>query len=266
MGQLAGKTALVTGGTRGIGLAISRRLAEEGARVAVVARRQDDVRTTVESLRESGHDALGLCGDVTDDADVARAFGALLDWAGHLDVLVNNAAIDDRTGFADITRKAWERVLAVNLTAPFLLTQRAARVMRPGSSVINISSIDAHGAERPYASYVAAKAGLAGLTKAAAVELAAAGIRVNSVSPGWVATDMAEETAGPARWAHMQRDFARVPMRRLITVDEVAHAVVYLAGPGAAGITGTDLVVDGGTLANLYVLETVPEDGEEGPS
>ena len=99
------------------------------------------------------------------------------------------------------------------------------------------------------------EAGLSGLAKAAVVELAAARIRVSSVSPGWVATDAAEETAGPAVWAHMRQDFDRVPIDRLITTEEVAHTVVHLVGPGATGIAGADLLVDGGTLANRFVLE-----------
>ncbi|MFH0175901.1 SDR family NAD(P)-dependent oxidoreductase [Streptomyces cacaoi] len=266
MAHLTGRTALVTGGTRGIGLAIGRRLAEDGARVALVGRGADSVKTAAEELSAAGHDVLGIVADVTADADIARAVAEAVAWAGGLDILVNNAGIAEEAAFADMTRESWERVLTVNLTAPFLFTQRAVTVMKPGSSVVNISSVDAHGADGPYASYIAAKAGLVGLTKSAAVELAAAGIRVNSVSPGWVHTDMAAEAVGPQTLAYMQQSFARVPMRRLITTDEVAHAVSYLAGPGASGITGVDLLVDGGTLANLYILETLPDAGGEAQS
>jgi NAD(P)-dependent dehydrogenase (short-subunit alcohol dehydrogenase family) len=266
MTHLTGKAALVTGGTRGIGLAIGRRLAQDGARVALVGRGADSVKTAAEELRAAGHDVLGIAADVTADADITRTVDEVTAWAGRLDILVNNAGIAEEAAFTDITRASWERVLTVNLTAPFLLTQRAATVMQPGSAVVNISSIDAHGADGPFASYGAAKAGLVGLTKAAAVELAAAGIRVNSVSPGWVHTDMAAEAVGPRMLAYMQKDFARVPIRRLITIEEVAHTVSYLVGPGATGITGVDLPVDGGTLANLYILETLPAaDGEAQP-
>lgn len=266
MTHLTGRTALVTGGSRGIGLAIGRRLAEDGARVALVGRGADSVKSATEDLRAAGHDVLGIVADVTADDDIARAVDEVVAWAGGLDILVNNAGIAEEAVFADITRASWERVLTVNLTAPFLLTQRAATVMKPGSSVVNISSIGAHSADVRYASNVAAKAGLVGLTKACAVELAASGIRVNSVSPGWALTELAAEAAGPRLLAYMQKDFARVPMRRLLTTDEIAHAVAYLSGPGATGITGTDLVVDGGTLASLYILESMPDGSGEAPS
>lgn len=174
--------------------------------------------------------------------------------------MVNNAGIADEAPFTDISLANWNNVMAINLTAPFLLSQRAAAVMPEGGSIINIASIDAYAADGPFASYVATKAGLIGLTKAAAVELAPRGIRVNSVSPGWALTDMAVETTSPAMLQHMKSDFARVPLRRLVKPEEVAHAVCFLASPHASAITGSDVAVDGGTLANLYILETLPEE------
>jgi NAD(P)-dependent dehydrogenase (short-subunit alcohol dehydrogenase family) len=259
-GGLKGRTALVTGGGRGLGLAIAERLAGDGADVALVGRDEATVRRAAQRLVEAGHRALAIAADVSRPADVDRIFDELAAWSPRLDVLVNNAGILDEALVDDVTRDGWDRVIATNLTAPFFLTQGAARQMPAGGAVVNIASIDVHGADGPFASYVAAKSGLAGLTRVLAVELAARGIRVNSVSPGWAATDMAAESTSPTRLRHMQTDFERVPMRRLVTPEEVASAVAYLASPAASGITGTDLVVDGGTIANLYILETLPDE------
>jgi NAD(P)-dependent dehydrogenase (short-subunit alcohol dehydrogenase family) len=259
-GDLDGRTALVTGGGRGLGLAISERLASAGAAVALVGRDRETLGRAAADLETRGHRSLAISADVSEPADLDRLFSELAAWSPRLDVLVNNAGILDDALVDDVTREGWDRVLATNLTAPFFLTQRAARVMPEGSAIVNIATIDVHGADGPFASYVAAKAGLAGVTRVLAVELAARGIRVNSVSPGWASTDMSTESTSPAQLRHMQTDFARVPLRRLVTPEEVASAVAYLASPAASGITGTDLVVDGGTLANLYILETVPDE------
>jgi NAD(P)-dependent dehydrogenase (short-subunit alcohol dehydrogenase family) len=258
MGSLTDHVALVTGGGRGLGLAFARRLATGGARVVIAGRNTEILATAEKSLRTEGADVLAISADVTSDEDLDRLFDKLHAWGGRLDIVVNNAGIADEAAFHNITRESWERVIATNLTAPFLVMQRAARLMSPGGSIVNISSIDAYAADGPFASYVAAKAGLVALTKAGAVELAPLGIRVNSVSPGWALTDMAVEATTPAMLQHMQGDFARVPLRRLITPEEIANAVVFLAGSEATGITGVDLLVDGGTLANLYILETLP--------
>ena len=140
------------------------------------------------------------------------------------------------------------------------MTQRAARRMKEhgGGAIINIASIDAHGYDGPQASYVASKAGIVGLTKDAAKSLAPFGIRVNTVSPGWVRTKMIEDFLRPEQLDYMLHRFERVPMRRLIEVREVAAAVAFLGSDAASGITGIDIPVDGGTLATLGVYESLP--------
>jgi NAD(P)-dependent dehydrogenase (short-subunit alcohol dehydrogenase family) len=256
----AGKVALVTGGNRGLGLAIAQRLAADGAHVAIVGRDETTVTKATQQLLDDGARALGIVADVSRDDHLDRIFTELRSWSARLDVLVNNAGIADEAAFDDITREGWDKVIAVNLSAPFHIAQRAARAMTDGGAIINIGSVDAYGADGPFASYVAAKAGLIGLTKAAAVELAPRGIRVNAVSPGWTLTDMAAEATSEAMLTHMQQDFDRVPLRRMLAPQEIGSAVSFLASSAASGITGVDLVVDGGTLANLYILETLPQE------
>ncbi|WP_369131813.1 SDR family NAD(P)-dependent oxidoreductase [Modestobacter sp. I12A-02662] len=252
-----GQVAVVTGGGRGIGLAIAAHLLREGAHVVVTGRNKATLDAAVEQLGSSRVSA--AVADVTQEDDVEDLFRGVVDQHGRLDVLVNNAGIAEEAAFLDISLESWERVLAVNLTGVFLTTQRAARRMTAGGSVVTIASIDAHGADGPFASYTAAKTGLLGMTRAAAAELGPRGIRINTVSPGWTLTDMAVEATSPAELERMKTAFDRVPLRRMVTVDEVAAAVTFLASPAAAGITGTDLVVDGGTVSNLYILETLAQ-------
>jgi NAD(P)-dependent dehydrogenase (short-subunit alcohol dehydrogenase family) len=265
MGSLDGRTALVTGGGRGLGLSFAADLAVHGASVALMGRAKETLDSACAALTAAGHTVTAHTGDVADAGDVERVLDEVLAAHGSLNIVINNAGIADEAGFLDVTLEGWNRVLAVNLTGPFLLTQRAARRMDRGGSVVNIASIDAHGADGPYSSYVAAKAGLVGLTKAAATELAPRGIRVNSVSPGWTLTQMAEESITPEILGAMKAHFRRVPIGRMVTTEEVAAAVTFLASPAASAITGVDLLVDGGTLANLYILETLsPPPGRAG--
>jgi NAD(P)-dependent dehydrogenase (short-subunit alcohol dehydrogenase family) len=254
---LAGKVAVVTGGGRGLGLAMARGLAQAGAKVAIAGRSAATLDAAAAAMSADGHQVLAVPTDVAQPAAVEAMFDAAIEWAGRVDVAVNNAGIGHRAPIVDETVADWEQDLRVMLTAPFLVIQQAARRMAAGGALVNIASIDARAADGTFASYNAAKAGLISLTKSAAVELAALGLRVNSVSPGYALTDMVADELGPDMLARMTKQFDRVPMKRMVTVEEVANAVVFLASPLASGITGTDLVVDGGTLANLYIQETL---------
>lgn len=258
MVDLRGRVAVVTGGGRGLGFTISEYLCTAGATVALMGRDEPTLRRAAERLASAGNSTC-FQGDVSSLADVKSVIEAVVDQTGGLDILVNNAGIADEAALLDITADGWNRVLATNLTGAFFMTQQAARKMRPGSAIVNVSSIDAYGADGPFASYVASKAGLIGLTKAAATELAPYGIRVNSVSPGWTQTQMVEESVSAAMLEKMRTDFQRVPIRRLLHAGEVAAVVAFLASPAANGITGADIIVDGGTLANLYILETLDD-------
>lgn len=257
MKLLEGKVAVVTGGGRGLGLAMARGLGQVGAKVAIAGRSAATLQTAAADLSAEGIDVLPVPTDVADPAAIEALFDAVIGWAGRVDIAVNNAGIGHEAPIVDERVEDWDRDLRVMLTAPFLVTQQAARRMESGGAVVNISSIDARAADGTFASYNAAKAGLLSFTKSAAVELAPLGLRVNSVSPGYALTDMVAEELGPEMVARMSHRFDRVPMKRMVTVEEVANAVVFLAGPLASGITGTDLIVDGGTLANLYIQETL---------
>ena len=182
-------------------------------------------------------------------------------WGGRIDVLVNNAGIDDETPFLEMTEESWRAVVDTNLTGPFLLSRAVApEMVRAGGGVIlHNASIDASGGDGPFASYNASKAGLLGLNRTMALELAPHGIRVNCVSPGFTHTDMTERAVGPAMMEYLNGQFARVPMRRLVKPSEIAAAFAFLASDDASGITGIDLTVDCGLTANWFILETLPE-------
>ena len=255
--------AIVTGGGRGIGRAISLRLAAEGADVLMLGRTLDPLVAVADEVSHAGGTAWFLQADVSVAADVDAAVGAAFERWGRLDVLVNNAAIDDPAPFLDIEEANWDRVVAVDLKGPFLLSQRVGRSMvqtGSGGAIVNVASVDAFGYDGPYASYAAAKAALLALTRSMAVELAPHGVRTNSVSPAWTATEMMETAMGSALADRLAIRFDRLPLGRSVRPNEVASAVAFLASADAAGITGANLVVDGGLTANLYVMETLPEE------
>jgi NAD(P)-dependent dehydrogenase (short-subunit alcohol dehydrogenase family) len=252
-----GKGVIVTGAGRGIGRAIAQRFASEGADVMCVGRTLAPLEETVE-LCGGG---LAHSADVSVSDDVDGAVAAALERWERIDVLVNNAGIDDETPFLEMAEANWDAVVATNLKGPFLMSQRVARSMaeRGGGVILHNASIDASGGDGAFASYNASKAGLLGLNRTMALELARHGIRVNAVSPGFTHTDMTERAVGPKLMEYLNNEFDRVPMRRLVKPDEVAGAFAYLASDDASGITGINLTVDCGLTANWYILETLPE-------
>jgi NAD(P)-dependent dehydrogenase (short-subunit alcohol dehydrogenase family) len=191
------------------------------------------------------------------DALVAAALERL----GRIDVLVNNAGIDDDTPFLEVTEQRWREVVDTNLTAVFLCSQRVAREMAKsgGGVILHNASIDASGGDGPFASYNSAKAGLLGLNRTMALELATHGIRSNCVSPGFTHTMLTEQAVGPKLMRYLNGQFARVPMRRLVKPDEIAAAFAFLASDDAVAITGTNLTVDCGLTADWYIFETIPD-------
>jgi meso-butanediol dehydrogenase / (S,S)-butanediol dehydrogenase / diacetyl reductase len=256
MPRFDGKGVIVTGAGRGIGRAIAVRFASEGADVLCVGR-------TLEPLEET----VALCGrglarvaDVSVAEDVDGVVAAALERWERIDVLVNNAGIDDETPFLEMEEANWDAVVATNLKGPFLVSQRVGRAMaeRGGGVILHNASIDASGGDGPFASYNASKAGLLGLNRTMALELARHGIRVNAVSPGFTHTDMTERAVGPTMMEYLLHDFDRVPMKRLVKPEEVAGAFAYLASDDASGVTGINLTVDCGLTANWYILETLP--------
>jgi NAD(P)-dependent dehydrogenase (short-subunit alcohol dehydrogenase family) len=252
---------IVTGAGRGIGRATALRFAAEGAEVLLVGRTLPPLEETAAMIRAAGGRATVEVGDVAVPADVTRVVRTALERWERVDVLVNNAGVDDATPFLDIAEANWDRVIDTNLKGVFLMSQQVARhmVARGGGGVIlHNASIDATGADGTYASYNASKAGLLGLNRTMAVELAPHGIRVNCVSPGFTHTEMTEKAVGAEMLDYLVHSFERVPMRRLVRPEEIAAAFAFLASDDASAITGINLIVDCGTTANLYILETLP--------
>ncbi len=252
---------IVTGGGRGIGEATARRFAAEGADVLVIARTETEVAAVAESIRASGASAWHEVGDVSTSQDVERIVERAQErWHGRIDVLVNNAGIDHDCAFLDFPESEWRRVLDVNLTGPFLCAQRVARVMarHGGGAIVHIASIDALGADGTQVAYNASKAGLRGLNRTMAMELAPYGIRSVIVNPGYVGTPLTRRYVGEEMYEYMSSRFARVPQRRFAEPDEIAAGVLFIASDDARHVTGTELTIDGGTTANLYIVETLP--------
>ena len=259
-GRFAGRGVIVTGGGRGIGQATARAFAAEGADVLVLGRTVADLEETVAQITADGGQAWLLPCDVTNEAQVEETVTRAAGRWDRIDVLVNNAGIDDDTPFLEIDRSRWRDVIDTNLTGVFLMSQAVAREMaKAGRGVIlHTASIDASGGDGPYAAYNASKAGLLGLNRTLALELAAHGIRSNCVSPGFTHTVMTERAVGPKLLEYLNGSFAWVPMKRLVKPDEIAQAFLFLASDQASAITGIDLRVDGGLTANWYILETLP--------
>jgi NAD(P)-dependent dehydrogenase (short-subunit alcohol dehydrogenase family) len=260
-GRFDGRNVIVTGGGRGIGQATARAFAAEGGDVLVLGRTQADLDQTVTGIDASGGRAWARACDVRDEGQVDAAVAAAMERWGRIHVLVNNAGIDDDTPFLDVDRARWRDVLDTNLTGPFLMAQAVAREMARsgGGVVLHNASIDASGGDGPFVAYNASKAGLLGLNRTMALELAEHGIRSNCVSPGFTHTEMTEKAVGPKLMDYLNGSFSRVPMRRLVRTDEVAQAFLFLASDAASGITGVDLRVDCGLTSNWFILETLPE-------
>jgi NAD(P)-dependent dehydrogenase (short-subunit alcohol dehydrogenase family) len=259
-GRFAGRHVIITGGGRGIGQATARAFAAEGADVLVLGRTVADLEDTVRQIEADGGLAwLAQC-DVADDSAVDSVVARAAERWSSIDVLVNNAGIDDDTPFLEVDRARWRAIIDTNLTGAFLMSQAVARRMaRTGGGVIlHTASIDASGGDGPFCAYNASKAGLLGLNRTMAIELAKHQIRSNCVSPGFTHTVMTENAVGPELMSYLNTSFARVPMRRLVRTEEVAQAFLFLASDHASAITGTELRVDAGLTANWYILETLP--------
>lgn len=263
-GDRGRRTAIVTGGSMGIGKETALQLMKEDVDVLIVGRRAEALQQAEDELRElSGGrgDVWTRAADVASETALDDLVAAASDrWDGRIDILVNNAGIYDDADILTLDRKTWDDVVGVNLTAPFLLIQKVGRLMAAAGTgaIVNIASVDGHGVDGSYVAYNVTKAAVLHLSRQAAVELGPRGVRVNSVSPGWTRTPMVESALSEQALAVMNDGWSRAALRRMVTTQEVASAITFLASDRASGITGTDVVVDGGTLANLYILETLP--------
>ncbi|RFA21147.1 SDR family oxidoreductase [Subtercola boreus] len=247
------RTAIVTGGAKGIGRAVAIRLAADGFATAVIDLREEDTAATVSAIEAAGGLALGVGADVSNSEDVARAVATVVDRLGAPTVLVNNAGILRDNMLFKMTDGDWDSVLAVHLRGAFLMTREVQRhqVAAKWGRIVNLSSTSALG-NRGQANYAAAKAGLQGFTKTIAIELGPFGVTANAIAPGFIATDMLRATAdrlGITFEEFLDGAAKEIPVRRVGTPDDIAAAASFFCSEAAGYVSGQVLYVAGGPKA-----------------
>jgi 3-oxoacyl-[acyl-carrier protein] reductase len=244
--DLSGQVAVVTGASQGLGQAIAEALAANGATVALVARSVEKLAAVAAGIRAAGGRAEEFPCDVSKAEDVQRVMDAIVEKLGRLDILVNNAGVTRDTLLPRMSDEEWDQVLSTNLRGPFLFMRAASRPMMQQryGRIINVASVSGLIGNPGQANYSASKAGLVGLTRTVAKELAGRKITVNAVAPGFIASDMTA-ALGPALLDEVKK---RVPAKRLGEAWEIAQAVLFLASPSAGYVTAQTLVVDGGLI------------------
>ena len=254
-GRLSERVAFVTGASVGIGEAIARRFAAEGARVALASRNLDACRRIAAEIAEAGGEAAAFRCDVTVPASIAEAVAAAVARWGRIDVLVNNAGLGGPTPLDDPDDSRWDAIVATNLTGAFRVTRAVAPSMPEGGRVINLSSVLGRFGVAGFGAYCATKHGIVGLTRAHALELAPRKITVNAMCPGWVDTEMARrgwERIGRARGGGVEEGRAvaegNAPLGKILEPQEIAGLAAYLASDEARNMTGQAIVIDGGQV------------------
>lgn len=240
--KLEGKIALVTGGNSGIGLAVARRFAQEGARVFITGRREAQLAEAVTSI---GGQVEAIAGDLTSTADLARLFETIHARAGRLDILVHSSGVSEAASLEETTEEHVDRAFGLNVRALVFTVQHAARLMGEGGAIVLLGSIAGGMAISGYGTYAATKAAVRSYGRTWSAELAPRGIRVNTLSPGPTDTPMFGQASDEVRQALS----AQIPARRLGHPDEVAAAALYLASDDSTYVSGAELVIDGGMSA-----------------
>jgi 3-oxoacyl-[acyl-carrier protein] reductase len=251
--NLAGKVALVTGASSGLGVRFAQVLAAHGAAVVLVARRTDRLDAVRARIETSGGRAIAVAADVRDRAAMAAAYDAAEKAFGTVTILVNNAGVVHSGRALEHTEEDWRHVLSTNLDAAFYWAQEAARRMlaaEAGGSIVNIASVLGFSPDKGVIAYAAAKAGVVQMTKALAIELAFKRIRVNAIAPGWITTEINRDYLASERGSAMKR---QIPMGRFGEVEDLDGPLLLLASDAGRYMTGSTIVADGGQLAALHV-------------
>ncbi|MDW0116688.1 3-hydroxybutyrate dehydrogenase [Sporosarcina thermotolerans] len=257
--MLKGKVALITGAASGIGLAIAREFAKEGAKVVISDLNKEAADTAVEQLISQGYEALAVACDVTKEEDIEKSFDETINTFGRIDILVNNAGLQYVSPLEEFPTDKFELLIKVMLTAPFIATKKAFPLMKEQQfgRIINMASINGLIGFSGKAAYNSAKHGVIGLTKVSALEAAPFGITVNALCPGYVDTplvqkqlaDLSKTRNVPLEKVFEEVIYPLVPQKRLLSVQEIADYAVFLASDKAKGVTGQAIVLDGGYTA-----------------
>ncbi len=250
--DLSGRTALITGSSRGIGFALAQGLAQSGAKVIVNSRKTDDVTEAVAKLQSMGLQADGAAFDVADEASVEAAFANFDAQKINIDILINNAGIQHRQPMVDLPLADWQRVINTNLTSAFLTGRAAARRMiarKSGGKIINIGSLTSEAARATVAPYTVAKGGIKMLSKAMAAEWAQFDIQANSIGPGYIVTDMNEALVNNPTFDAWVK--SSNPAQRWGRPDELVGTAIFLASAASNYVNGQIIYVDGGWLSVL---------------
>jgi NAD(P)-dependent dehydrogenase (short-subunit alcohol dehydrogenase family) len=244
--RLDGKVALITGASSGLGVAFAHDFAAAGCDVALAARRADRLEAAAAKIRSSGRKAMVIPTDISDPADCQAAVDGTMAAFGHVDILINNAGVATARPATRETPEEFSQVVTVNLHGSYWMAQACGRVMKPGSSIINITSVlGLTTANLPQAAYSSSKAAIVGLTRDLAQQWAGRkGIRVNAIAPGFFLTEMTEQYEP----GYLERQLNRVPLARVGNPEEVTSAAIFLASDAASYVVGVILPVDGGLL------------------